>query len=211
MKKSIIFPLWTILLIIGCTTTQTEKIPAYVQKKCDAPILNIGDIWRWRTQSWDKSWIELRVSNYEADSYVIENIEPEFKRIVSEREPKSITTMIFKVDKKTLRTKWFKTPQGWGGRADNPFNPFCVQFPIYVGKKWNEWYGEVLCDIKVVAYEDITVLAGTFKAFKMESYRGIDLIETVWYSPEIKVIVKVVSALRANMVMELISHKIKDE
>ena len=86
-----------------------------------------------------------------------------------------------------------------------------LRFPLYVGKKWNYSYttskvgnvggtGELAdraSDVKVVSYEQIKVPAGTFWAYKIEEKRdtrgarskfGYNV--TVWYSPEVKNIIK---------------------
>jgi len=96
-------------------------------------------------------------------------------------------------------------------------NPYrgVLKFPLWVGKKWSYTYsttklsqhggtGEAALrdsDVKVVSYEQVTVPAGTFWAFKIEEHRvtrgarspraiaGYHV--TAWYSPEVKNIIKV--------------------
>ncbi|MBA4371453.1 MAG: hypothetical protein C0402_01180 [Thermodesulfovibrio sp.] len=91
-----------------------------------------------------------------------------------------------------------------------PFN-----FPLWTGKKWSYSFsssakvkssgaGELVtvdAHVKVVAYEQVKVPAGTFRAFKIEetrqnrgAKRGLAQYGTTitfWYSPEIKSIIKI--------------------
>lgn len=76
-------------------------------------------------------------------------------------------------------------------------------WPLFVGKTWtaSETYKDdmtghrfspVVTYWKVTAYEDVTVPAGTFKAFKLESSPGTNnaSLKTEWYAPDVKVVVK---------------------
>ena len=79
---------------------------------------------------------------------------------------------------------------------------FVFSSPLWIGKNWSgnyvyrnhridrtwdlgEWW-------EVVAYEDVTVPAGTYRAFRLRSTPGANNagIHTVWWAPEIKLIVK---------------------
>lgn len=80
-----------------------------------------------------------------------------------------------------------------------------LDFPIYVGKKWTYPYThfderrrmwvDSIAELSAVAYEDIEVQAGKFKAIKVKvkssvmgtSYSGVYYY---WYSPEAKTIIK---------------------
>ncbi|MDA8339178.1 MAG: hypothetical protein M0Z70_07755 [Nitrospiraceae bacterium] len=96
-------------------------------------------------------------------------------------------------------------------------NPYkgALRFPLWIGKKWSYTFtttklaehggaGELAdrdSDVKVVSYEQIKVPAGTFWAFKIEEHRvtrgargpkaRLGYNSTVWYSPEVKNIIKV--------------------
>lgn len=76
-------------------------------------------------------------------------------------------------------------------------------WPLWVGKAWTITYSyddfergrswnRVDRTWRVTAYEDVTVPAGTFKAFKMESLPGANdgVTSVIWYSPEAKLPVK---------------------
>ncbi len=81
--------------------------------------------------------------------------------------------------------------------------------PLWVGKTWVARFGlwnyelgmrwpDLTISWKVVAYEDVTVPAGTFKAFKLEG-SNLWVRITKWYAPEEKLIVKsVLERLRNN-------------
>jgi hypothetical protein len=68
-----------------------------------------------------------------------------------------------------------------------------MQFPLTVGKTWTVVYGfstgggnfvQQTGTGTVVGIEDVTVPAGTFKAYRVESRHGPDLRTTFWYVPE---------------------------
>jgi hypothetical protein len=98
------------------------------------------------------------------------------------------------------------------------------KFPLKVGKKWDYKFKtkgsikfSILAKYKVEAYEQITVTAGTFWAFKiLTSTDPIDppygaMIQTqrryLWYSPEVKRIIKK-SGERGEEYFELKEYKI---
>ena len=73
-------------------------------------------------------------------------------------------------------------------------------WPMYVGKSWalgNAWIdntantrGSFTLEREVVAWEEVTVPAGTFMAYRIERK---DWPETVWFAPESMNLVKIVS------------------
>ncbi|WP_304236557.1 hypothetical protein [Jiulongibacter sediminis] len=85
---------------------------------------------------------------------------------------------------------------------DENSTPF-RSWPLFVGKTWvyeSEWEnnegtkGKTRQDVEVVAFEDIEVAAGTFKAYKIE-YKGLvtnsrgfqgEMSDTWWYAPALK-------------------------
>ena len=107
---------------------------------------------------------------------------------------------------------------------EEQFTPYRGQFsfPLWVGKKWSYSFssskkvnragsGELVAidaNVKVVSYEQVKVPAGTFWAFKIEETRHIrgakrgraqfDTDITVWYSPEIKFVIKLEHDNEAN-------------
>ena len=77
-------------------------------------------------------------------------------------------------------------------------------WPLYVGKTWTARFtfnnrvqgmtvGPLNVESRAAAYEDVTVPAGTWKAFKVESEAASSAFFTIWYAPEIKLIVKRIS------------------
>ena len=88
-------------------------------------------------------------------------------------------------------------------QSDTPFR----NWPLEVGKKWkyeSEWEnnegttGKTSQDAEIVAFEELKVVAGTFKAYKIE-YKGIvansrgfkgEMNDIWWYSPELKTYIK---------------------
>lgn len=86
-----------------------------------------------------------------------------------------------------------------------------LSFPLWVGKKWSYSFttskrekkvmpgvlAEFEAKVKVEGYEQVTVPAGTFSAFKIKEVRrnvkkkkALGKHRTVWYSPDVKRVVK---------------------
>ena len=101
--------------------------------------------------------------------------------------------------------------RNWAGcAADGKFlaevRPHNGRFawPLQVGKKWRaeprwvdhvvqpDWSGQYWTDFEVVAYEEVSVPAGTFMAFKVEATASSsgDNYEITWYAPEVGAYVK---------------------
>jgi len=99
-----------------------------------------------------------------------------------------------------------------------------LSWPLYVGKTWTATYtfnnrrqgmivGPVNSEYRATAYEDVTVPAGTWKAFKIESEAANSAFSTIWYAPDIKLIVKRINETtvghpmgRTKLVYEIIDY-----
>ena len=78
--------------------------------------------------------------------------------------------------------------------------PIGYNWPLMVGKTWTSSHRMTLIaknqvfpfetTYRVEAYEDVTVPAGTFKAFKIRSSSNTGSEDTYWYAPEPGVFVK---------------------
>lgn len=94
----------------------------------------------------------------------------------------------------------------------NKFKTSWRQWPLAVGKQWEyrqeketaDGSDHITTDVTVAAYEEVTVPAGKFMAFRIE-YRGFHMMsragrgdykgrynETYWYAPEVMADVKIV-------------------
>ncbi len=105
------------------------------------------------------------------------------------------------LDVKTLQLKTNISPDG---RKVVPMTDMAwhFDFPLYVGKKWEKMVigrdtiavqRNYLYVYRVLSFEAVTVLAGTFKAFKIEREQrdfaqsgGSSVITYLWYCPELK-------------------------
>jgi hypothetical protein len=114
---------------------------------------------------------------------------------------------------------WFR--DGWLSPSAKPWRAW----PLLVGKKWSVdaqrvrpdgITAKVKQDAEVVAYEEITVAAGRFMAFKIVhrgSYRnsrdsGGELNDTYWYAPDAKADVRHVRQILGHLyTRELISYR----
>ena len=109
-----------------------------------------------------------------------------------------------------------KRPEGWTIKYDPPLAPLPIE--LQVGMKWEDRSFAISSydnpefnpskgffikqSKKVVAFEDIKIPAGTFKAYKIESYyssgTGISGLTYEWYSPNIPYTLKTIRNLRNN-------------
>ncbi len=108
-------------------------------------------------------------------------------------------------------TYWDAATHNWigclaDGRILARLRPYGGRYtwPMEVGKEWRwnsgwvdnvlhpEWSGNSWADYRVAAYEEVTVPAGTFMAFKVMQYQAqFDTWrETNWYAPELGISVK---------------------
>lgn len=93
------------------------------------------------------------------------------------------------------------------GNEESTWDPDTGQFswPLFVGKTWSSEFTEneavaqrryigVRPNRRVEAYEDVTVPAGTFKAFRIQTSPGVGFVNssTDWYAPEVKLIVRTI-------------------
>ena len=106
---------------------------------------------------------------------------------------------------------WDSKTQNWAGCMANgeilgESQPYTarLEWPLQVGKTWRrqprwvdhvlhpEWSGEYWADYEVLAYEEVTVPAGRYMAFKVGTTRTQhdDWYETTWYSPQLGAVVK---------------------
>ena len=117
------------------------------------------------------------------------------------------------------------------GKEAHAFEPHegTFSWPLYVGKSWTASYtahdrqrgmsvGPVKVEHRVAAYEDVVVPAGSWKAFRIESESGNSASSTIWYAPEISLIVKRVNETtighplgRTKAVYEIIEYPINDK
>lgn len=176
-------------------------------KQCRAPIWNIGDFWKFGSG-------EIKLIRVEENLYIAEN---------------SSSSDLAAYDKNTLEKTFSIDDKGGRVKIESSF-PIYFDFPLYVGKKWKRHfsarpsfatrYYNYLMEYKVLRIEDITVSAGTFKAFKIEinhtNYEAkVSGKAHIWYSPKVKLFVKVAldgsSYWRGAQGFELMSFNLKDK
>jgi hypothetical protein len=177
-----------LVLLVHCATEQKTTLPTAIsQEKCDAPIWKVGDSWRYIYDN-KKEW-EYKVLGVEdfknTKIYVVEDRYGFYKKGFD------------------IRTFQLKVDISPDGKETVPMTDWVwhYDFPLYVGKKWKKMVrGEsaqgnardYVYTYKVLSFEDVTVPAGTFKAFKIEREQRsmVNLSNTfviyLWYSPEVK-------------------------
>ena len=168
---------------------KAEKPPAL---KPDAPIWSINDSWGYVNVE-GKGW-ETKVVKIERDLFIVKSTGDE---------------NLLGIDKSTLQAKVYVKGTGKIGR-ETELGDFQLKFPLEINKEWNQMItavspaGHMPVNFsnryRVITDEDITVRAGTFRAFKIELKQvfvsGIraDMSSKnayIWFSPEIKKEVKV--------------------
>jgi len=177
------------VFFINCATEQEAiQTSNILKEKCDAPIWNVGDYWRYRYSNM-KEW-QYTVERIEEDSYIVDDYYGSYKNCFDRKTLRLLAYIDHKGDKKAVSS------------------PFYIDFPIHVGKKWKKMFTSppsrgssldinYLNEYEVISHEDATVPAGTFKAFKIElkqtNYGGKFASGKAyyWYSPEIKSIIKI--------------------
>lgn len=189
MKHAIVALLFVLVMTgSGYAEDNNDPPPDYKGQVAVKPVMTKGDRWDYNRRD--------KVLSYE---------------FVEEKNRALIFEVGWEDGKKgkEVRTPELNFVKGASETCDPYRGPF--KFPLYVGKKWNYTHssskykqgsgtGELAVidsNVKVVAYEQITVQAGTFWAFKIEENRvtrGAKNLRgyyvTVWYSPEIKNTVK---------------------
>jgi hypothetical protein len=176
MRKLIFFVAWLLILTLGCATTPPLQPSA---EKLEAPILNVGDRWKFRGPD-----------NYEWTDEVIA-VKPDEYWI-------RVEGSVLKYDRNTMNV--ITPPNSFWETHGKRLN-----FPLYSWKKWTHTTRKIpysytievnyLNDFRVSSYEEVTTLAGKFKAYKI-MYRQTNLDYNIsgtiefWYSPEVKWFVK---------------------
>lgn len=154
------------------------------QKKCEAPVWNIGDKWTYKKATGETFAYE--VVKIEEDSYVVK-VEG--------------LSHLLGYDKKTMNHTFLVETSGKRIESRSTARKL-YDFPIVIGKKWSDTTTSISsvskkeatfsCEFQIEGVEEITTPAGTFKAFRIyfkqtviSPQRGSGWIR-VWYSPVIK-------------------------
>ena len=159
----------------------------YSQDKVEAPVWNIGDKWS-LTGS-----VTIMVVNADENSYAVKYLTSGGESILICE--KSSLNRLYVMDKDK------RIP--YEGR-----NKRLLNFPLSIGKSWNDKYTiggkagsqEYIETFTVLGWEDIVIQAGKFKAVKLE-YKQARTEEKAgrrpkegkvwyWYSPDVKYMIK---------------------
>jgi hypothetical protein len=159
----------------------------YSQDKVEAPVWNIGDKWS-LTGS-----VTIMVVNADENSYAVKYLTSAGESILICE--KSSLNRLYVMDKDK------RIP--YEGR-----NKRLLNFPLNIGKSWNDKYTiggkagsqEYIETFTVLGWEDIVIQAGKFKAVKLE-YKQARTEEKAgrkpkegktwyWYSPDVKYMIK---------------------
>ena len=168
----------------------SEKSYGLALGQAGVPVWDIGDTWTYIYPN-KRKW-----------RFVVERVEGNFY-IADVGFPDK-----YCFHKKNLEIKHFINPQGKKVYPLNENLLFGMYFepPIYVGRKWGKVVSgqsssrtplDYLHEFKVMSFEDISVPAGELRAFKIEFKRSVSghpssgfVKRYIWYSPEVKNLVK---------------------
>lgn len=118
MRKYILLSiLLASVFLVHCAAEQKTVQPTLIpQEKCDVPVWNVGDYWRF--QYGDRSWWAHQVVRLEGDLYIVENPNDRFK---------------YCYERKSLYFKFYLDPEG---KKILPKTEAAIfyDFPLYVGK-----------------------------------------------------------------------------
>ena len=182
----LLIPLLLPLCLVGCMTE--GRVPSHGvagQERGDQPLWREGDYWKYRLFD-GRRWSE-KVVGVERDAY-----------IVAYGNEKAA------IDRRTLQFKMWLDASGRKIPSLSGGGPLFFDFPLYVGKKWGKMVEGKLFDgapfdylfsFRVLALEEITVKAGTFRAFKIEQVQsdlqmGATATTYLWFSSEVKNVIK---------------------
>jgi hypothetical protein len=176
-------------LVTGCASTVSRPLPEASLATVDAPTFMVGDEWRRN----DGAFIYTeKVVGFE-DTFVITQRTPN-PLCESCRYYRDVNGTIVKVADAT------------GGYRPGDMGWKFLDFPLRVGKEWSfrlsgvsgsGAVAEYLNQFKVETYEEVTVKAGVFKAFRIQHYQKslsanntFSGYATYWFAPEAKTIIK---------------------
>lgn len=200
MRTSVIFSIPMLLVsVLGCSAITTAEAGAPADTpRADIGIPAVGSVHVMRVTDHQKksmqevTWTAVEATYPNRQVYGMSN-----------------GTDIYLYDKGTRN--WIATFRGDTLLASASPEEGTFSWPLEVGKSWTASYSyydgisrrswnPIVAYWKVVAYEDVTVPAGTFKAFRLESSPGTNnAVElTVWYAPDVKLIVKRTSERMSN-------------
>ena len=175
----------SLLILISCHGVKVKPIPNADKIIIKAPKYKVGDEWQYT-----KGYFEKIIGF--SDNYIIttSNLSKYYKGYRVYRD-KNYTSV--------------KILDAQGRSTDAPTGLKDLDFPLQIGKKWDQTlHLTVIKDgarstyyntFKIIAYEEITVKAGTFKAFRIRwrqnqigtSWSGhLDM----WWSPKVKNFIK---------------------
>jgi hypothetical protein len=222
--------LWVVVMVslVSIVACAEEEAP-----EGQLPTSHVGDQWVWTYVMGEAtSTLTEEVIGEETvesrDCYVIDM---SFDPVMSSTHDSvvyTITNMKYWADKATglLGVKYEYTitanEQVFTSSETYSYNPWTFMFPLEVGKEVEtqkttvsysdgSQQGDPIVTTErytVVSKEDVTVTAGTFSCWKMTMYdSGTDVTQTMWYSDQVKSMVKMVDA-EGNTVMELQSYSV---
>lgn len=174
------------------------------------PHVQPGDEWRYNAHFLEPSAVANR-------TWVVKSVDPKVIEATENGEPLRLTR-----DLNVL-----ESPQG------SESNPRLLSFPLSVGKTWSfasDWHfkpkdsrGKYTTTVTVMAHEQVQVMAGEFKAFRLRAVRSLsgtspinsvyagDVTVTYWYAPATRAIVRsrTHNPYLGTSGVELVEYKLK--
>lgn len=168
-------------VVAACDASQSPPAGAFVAE-ANAP--KIGQSWVWRsTNSATGKTTNSTATAVEATYQGKPAFGVKYGSSIEVHDPKTFN--------------WLATMSGTRVTASADPDSQAMNWPLWVGKGWTQSYTLTTVDgtvsrsfyKTVAAFEDVTVAAGTFKAFRIEISPGRNIDPgfhaTVWYAPSI--------------------------
>ncbi|PWU23918.1 MAG: hypothetical protein C5B48_07765 [Candidatus Rokuibacteriota bacterium] len=178
------------VLLIAATTVSAEAQPASTPPTADVAFPPPGAKWVIRTSTANGSIRVITYTVLEGGSYADRPVY---------RVTDGIDTLVY--DKATANFV-ARVRNGHERVIDTP-HAGTFSWPLEVGKKWRATrrledrvlgrsWDPVESNWEVEAFEDVTVPAGTFKAFRLRRTPGTNdaTRDTLWYAPDLKLVVR---------------------
>jgi hypothetical protein len=216
MRSILLFaaPVTCLLVVVGCASTSPlpaskTQSPAIDGPVAEAPRMIIGDHWQY------SDGVIETVRDVRERSFLVEYYgASRYQACVNALHRKDLHgTVVDVLDHSGQVVSDCNHYTGWRK----------LDFPIFIGKKWAFEADDIsqslgrMCSYKnemeVVAYERVTVPAGTFEAFKILHKQqnlcrdtGVWNTRFYWYAPDAKAIVKTMSWNNNRMNNHLVEY-----
>lgn len=193
MKRTLLVLVGLALIAVGCAGAKTRPIAGGESAVAEAPTFKVGDEWRFAGPRYRS---RVRVVSVDANGIVTT------REVLTGPHDTCPGCRYFRDANLTLVKVLDAQGQPW---PEAELGVKYLDFPLRVGKQWTQTMDlqstggptyTYVNRFKVEAYEEITVKAGTFRAFRLaESSENVGApwraVRTTWWSPDVRWFVRI--------------------